>query len=283
MADIGLAKRRVLQGMGPYRTEMERAWGDDFSDLVDYLAVATAPFDDGLERLQRDVRQFPNQRTVVIGDEYSAGIDPTGRDNSILFAAIDAANALAREWKPRALRNFRQEPGSFSVVFSGAVRGVEQFGEFTGSVLMRQFNELTGGAFAPVVFADEMSVNTGDQAWILAALLKVRAADRVVICTPIEHSARFGATVAYAMSKLDVSESCSMFFLAPGTWDEVDEGKGISRAAQAFGPLVQAEGQSKKFGDEYGASRYWKEQNPTLNQGLSCPALSPKEMLKILG
>ena len=42
MTNIEL-KKRVLDGMGLYRARMESVWGDDFSTLVDYLAVATAP------------------------------------------------------------------------------------------------------------------------------------------------------------------------------------------------------------------------------------------------
>ncbi len=152
MTNIEL-KKRVLDGMGLYRARMESVWGDDFSTLVDYLAVATAPLEDGIDRLSRDVKKFPNYRTVVIGDEYSAGRDPTGRDNAILLAAAEAANILSMRWKPKALRNFRQEDGSFSIVFSGAVRGVERFGEFTGSALMRQFNDLTNGAYAAVTLS----------------------------------------------------------------------------------------------------------------------------------
>jgi hypothetical protein len=96
-----------------------------------------------------------------------------------------------------------------------------------------------------------------------------------------------------AMDKLRASRRAmpEIIFVALGDWNDRDplrgrdnDGEGISRAREAFGPMQAPEEamyRDKHLGCEY-AERYAAEQDSIKNIGFACPAMSPEGMTDLI-
>lgn len=276
---------RLYAAMGEYRARVEESWGLSFSEFLTYVSYATAPASHGLALLQESIREDPQTRTLVIGGAYGCGSALDGSDSPTIAGSILAMDLIRVEssWVlPKyVFRDLRKAQGAYCAVFSGAVRKSEQFGEHTGLELCNQFNILTSQRYADVVFADDMSLNTGYQGRILAALIQSMDAKRVVMTLPIEHTARMAATIAHGLG----NSACTFYFVSPCEWGENDPLKyDLTRSDLAFGPVVTNPDQTKQtkasYGGEYTSTRYQTEQNPHKNQQFICAALSPADMIR---
>ena len=299
---------------------MQRLWGGQFEDLLNYLALATPATRYGLDLLRHDVQQKPQCSTVVITGERCTGTKDDGSDSPILLGVAKVAEILAPVSCMESLARNGREPNALTILFSGGVKYVTAVGEYPADVLAAQFNALTHNQYASAVAFETASLNTGDQARILAGMLYTRRPKRVVFAHVKDHVARLAATVTYALRQMIKAENyrlCLMgeglilddgpanvalrgrftaarrempeiLIVAIGEWSDRDvrrdKGSGISRAQEAFGEIQTAEEAvvlGKHLGGEYG-ERYYQEQHRYNNIGFSCPAHTPAEMVDIL-
>lgn len=317
-----IAENRALilrvMGMSARLGHMRQVWGDGFDGLLDYLAVATATTDVGIKVLLESIRLSTSCRTMVLTGERA-----TSQENDpVLMALACVAGVLGPVSSIGAGRNGREE-NALSIVFSGSQLHSPHENEVPADVMACWFNELTGNEFDSVIGCDLCSLNTGDQGRVLAALAFARKAERLVFVHTVDHIARFAATVCYALQQMVHAENArthalfngalrrsdeelifasagafrkmpEIIFVAVGNWTDrdphrgSDDGKGIPRWREAFGPMQAAEETlplpgGQKVGGEYTAGRYFAEQNPTESLGYACGALSPRDMLDLLG
>ncbi len=310
-------ERHVINAMERQgqREELEKGWGQEFSSLVQYLALATSP-EFGWGRLQEVIRVKPVARTMVLTGERCTGDAEDGSDSPIMLGMTRLLGLLGPNATkvPGLARNGR-EPDALSVIFSGGQLLTRATGELPGSELARQFNTLTEGRYASYVQSEDISLNTGDQGTGLGGLVWARRPERLIVLHVVDHIARFAATVLEgwranrdgriaqaerfhldgylsAQEVLTVVREYPEIHLIPvGSFDDVDprRGKyGISRAQEAFGP-VQDDDEivipGKKLGGEYAANRYGVEclpQHVAKSIGYACRALPPSAMLQLL-
>ncbi|MBI4449506.1 hypothetical protein HY634_00425, partial [Candidatus Uhrbacteria bacterium] len=171
----------------------------------------------------------------------------------------------------------------FHLLFTGGVYGLEAvYGERPAAALAADFNARTANAFAPRVSVDQFSQNTGHQARIIGQIVRSVGYQRIVVCLPIEHVARFAATVAFDLNERGLR--VPFVFLGDGAWDEEIPQRHMTRAREAFGP-VQKVGDpgallaSKLLGGEY-EDRLATECDLERSKGYACPALKPSAMLE---
>jgi len=299
---------------------MQRLWGGQFEDLLNYLALATPGMEYGLDLVRHDVRQKPQCSTVVITGERCTGTKDDGSDSPILVNVAKLAEILAPVSCMESLARNGREPNALTILFSGGVRHATAAGEYPADVLAAQFNALTHNQYAPAVAFETASLNTGDQARVLAGMLYARRPKRVVFAHVKDHVARLAATVTYALQQMIDAENHRLYLVgeglildhspgeialrarfdaarrempeilivAIGEWHNRDlrrgKGNGISRAQEAFGEIQTAEEAvvlGKHLGGEYG-ERYFNEQHRFNSVGFSCPAHTPAEMVKII-
>jgi hypothetical protein len=265
----------VLTGMAPHEEAVKRIWKEDFPDLVSYLSHTAAPLCHQLAVLEADLIHVPQDRSLIITGECWGGDLSSGEKNTALLAAMHAA-FLLKKYTPSPLPASLRQPSAeapFLLVFSGGVRGNEAFGEIPSYLLRAQFETMTDHLFASLTFEEGLSINTGMQGRLLASYIQTVQAKRVIIALPMEHAARFAATIASALQ--DLSYSCSFFFVSVGAWDDKDPNQPVTKADIAFGPKRFGEKSSRVLGAEY-TERYYPEQDPTQNKAFLCKALSPK-------
>ncbi|MDP3770674.1 MAG: hypothetical protein Q8R16_00040 [bacterium] len=274
--DAGLAaaaaasnpRERIELAMAPYREALERAWGAEFPALTDYLAVATAPWRQNAAVLRAELKRAPSAPTLILVGERAAEADGSGMRREQFLAVLQAVKLL--------------ESAPFHLLFTGGVYGLEEmYGERPAAALAADFNARTGHAFAPRVSVDQFSQNTGHQARIIGQIVRSVGYQRIVACLPIEHVARFAATVAFDLHVRDIH--IPFVFLGDGAWEEEIPQRRMTRAREAFGP-VQKVGDpgvllaSKLLGGEY-EDRLATECDPERSKGYACPALKPSMML----
>lgn len=317
------SREAVLEAMRSTGREaaMRELWGEGFDPFLDYLALACAPTSVGLDALHDSIEQHPVRKTMVLTGERCSGADlEHGTDSPILRGLVPVMDMLAPVSCIRSEERNGREPNALSLLFSGGVTLTPEMGELPGNVMAEQFNAMTSGLYTHVVGADSFSMNTGDQGRALAAILFSRRIERVVFCHVIDHIARFGATIMAALRQMIRAENDHLedliglyegaeheatrnrlraarrvmpeiVFVALGTWSDRDprrgrdnDGAGISRAREAFGPMQAPEEAmypGKRLGCEYG-ERYYAEQDPVKSIGYACPALTPKSMVHLL-
>lgn len=309
---------------------MRELWGSRYGSLIEYLALACMPTDVGLDILLASIARHPMRKTMVLTGERCSGADlEYGTDSPILLGLVPVMEALKPVSRLRSAERNGREPNALSLIFSGGMTLAPELGEVPGNVMAEQFNAITDNVYRDVVGAESFSLNTGDQARVLAAIVFARKIERLVFCHVVDHIGRFAATVTLALKRLidaenelveeqickvrrfakigvvnaDASnavlqtleasrrEMPEMIFISFGDWSDRDprrgrdnNGEGISRAREAFGPMQTAEDAirpNRRLGCEY-AERYYAEQNWMENSDLSCPAMLPDSMSRCI-
>ena len=319
---FSLSREAVLEAMESTGREamMRELWGSGFDLLVDYLALACAPTHVGMRILQESIARRPVCKTMVLSGERCSGADiEHGTDSPILLGLASVMELLAPVSCIRSEERTGRESNALSLVLSGGVTLMPQMGELPCDIMIEQFDTMTAGRFKDVIGADAFALNTGDQGRVLAAILFARRIERVVFCHVVDHIARFAATVTVALKQLIDAENDRLedlivrysgdehealrvriraarptmpevLFVALGTWGDRDprrgrdDGLGISRAREAFGPKQteqEAMYPGKLLGCEY-ADRYFAEQDPVKSIGYACPAMSPIGMIRLI-
>lgn len=278
------ARTRLETGMAEWKPALSKLWGDRFGDLVDYLTFATTPWQWNVSDLQASLKRAPTAPTLILVGERSTTGDPA--TNGQYKAALQAVKLV--------------ENSPFQVMFTGGVYGLEAFyGERPAWQMAQDFDRLTSGAYARQISVEQFSQNTGHQARVLGEVVKRIGFGRVVICIPIEHVARFAATLAFDMVERwtddferakdagkPMPKLAEMIFFGNGDWEDVIPQRKMTRAREAFGPVQGLDDPevvlaTKRLGGEYG-ERYHIEQDLEKSRGYACPALSPKAMLEAL-
>lgn len=259
---------RIESAMAPYREALERVWGAEFPALTDYLAVATAPWRQNAAVLRAELKRAPHAPTLILVGERAAAAIGMRREQ---FLAVLQAVKLCEPQTP------------FHLLFTGGVYGLEEmYGERPAAALAADFNERTRDAYAARVSVDQFSQNTGHQARIIGQIVQSVGYQRIVVCLPIEHVARFAATVAYDLAERGLH--IPFVFLGDGDWDDEIPQRHMTRAREAFGP-VQKIGDpdvllaSKLLGGEY-EDRLATECDLEKSRGYACPALKPSAILE---
>ncbi|MBI4142382.1 hypothetical protein HY480_00730 [Candidatus Uhrbacteria bacterium] len=275
--DAGLAaaaaydpKALLDAAIAPYGETLERMWGAEFPALRDYLAIATAPWQRNAAVLRADLKRAPSAPTLILVGERTADGNEWKMDDEQYFATLQAVKLC--------------EPATpFHVLFTGGVYGLEDaYGERPAAALAADFHEWTDHAFVRHCSVEQFSQNTGHQARIIGQIVRSVGYQRIVICIPIEHIARFGATVAFDLAERGIH--IPFVFLGSGAWGEEIPKRHMTRAREAFGP-VQKVGDpgvilaSKLLGGEY-EDRLATECDPVKSKGYACPALRPSAMLE---
>jgi len=275
--DAGLAaaaaasnlRERIELALAPYREALERVWGAELPALTEYLTIATAPWRQNAAVLRAELKRAPNAPTLILVGARTAEADGSGMRHEQFLAVLQAVKLCEA-----------QTP--FHVLFTGGVYGLEtMYGERPAAALAADFNTRTANAFAARVSVDQFSQNTGHQARIIGQIVRSVGYQRIVACLPIEHVARFAATVAYDCNERDLR--IPFVFLGDGAWEEEIPQRMMTRAQEAFGP-VQKVGDpgvilaSKLLGGEY-EDRLATECDPVKSRGYACPALKPSAML----
>lgn len=276
------ARTRLETGMAEWTPELKKLWDDRFPDLVSYLTVATSPWQWNVADLQASIKRAPTAPTLILVGERGTVQDPL--DNGQYKAALQAVKLV--------------ENAPFQIMFTGGVYGLEAFyGERPAWSLAQDFDLLTGGAYARHISVEQFSQNTGHQARVLGEIIRRVGFGRVVVCIPIEHVARFAATLGFDMverwladgekAKADgkaAPKLAEMIFFGNGDWEDLILHRRMTRAREAFGPVQALDDPdlvlaTKRLGGEYG-ERYHVEQDLERSRGYACPALSPKAMLE---
>ncbi|MEK7105182.1 MAG: hypothetical protein AAB865_00645 [Patescibacteria group bacterium] len=261
-----------------YRAHLSEVWGADLPFLLDYVDRATVGWSREQPRFARDVATDVGAPTLIIVGERDRWVAELQAG-----AALTAASAVRD--RRSTMDPARNVANPFQILFTGGCYGLEEtFAERPALGLMHNFRALAGGAFDPWLTVDQMSVNTGHQARIIGAMIACMNYRRVVIVQPIEHIARFAATLAFDLVGRQIRPE--FYFFGVGEWSDrtrTREHAALTRAREAFGPIQQPGDPDtldprKLLGGEY-STRYFKEQSPLHNRGYACGALSPADML----
>lgn len=279
----------AYEAASPYMKHLQSVWGADLPVLLAYVERATRPWrDQEMNRFRDSVRCHPGRptRTLVVVGERDV------HSSEEQFAAAQEACATVLEVSGSCLHDTsRADPGSLLLLFTGGAHGVrEPFAEVPALELMFLFRGRYGDVLDPYISVDQVSPNTRAQAQFIGSLIRSFPVDRIVFTLPIEHIARFAATLYGELSRSTEQELRlpMPFFLGAGRWSDWTRDRsssGLTRAREAFGS-VQVPGDPevladwKLLGSEYGV-RYQREVEVSSDRVAS--ALSPGRMLEILG
>lgn len=173
-------------------------------------------------------------------------------------------------------KKYQNEKEKFHLIISGGVKGQRSesgryynfgplFGEYPASemfhLMKKEYNHFQAYGFSEFekkwseliskeqVTLDDISQNTGDQAWIVASALLAQNPDFVIFLGPAEHIPRFALTIRKAMQTikpvlrqnyLNRFENMKALVLPihrGNGWNSETDLKGMTETMDAFGPL----------------------------------------------
>ena len=260
---------RLDAAMAPYRETLGRMWGLEFPALRDYLAIATTPWRVHAATLHADLKRDPRSRTLILVGERATEPGVGMREEQFL-AALQAVKLCEGSDTP------------YHILFTGGVYGLETaYGERPAFYLQRDFHARTYGAYAQRCSIEQLSQHTGHQARIIGQIVQSVGFRRIVVCIPIEHIARFSATLAYDLEQRTLA--VQFVFFGDGNWEDEIPQRKMTRAREAFGPIQKVGDPyvrlaTKLLGGEY-EDRLATECDPEKSKGYACPALRPSRML----
>ncbi len=263
---------RLERAIAPYQKPLSMLWGNKYPYLVRYLTFATAPWQHNVRHLQQSIKQRPGAPTLVLVGERGCPAD--GSVNGQLTAAVQAVKIAENAGNP------------FHVLFTGGVYGLESlYGERPAADLYDDFNRLTANAYRRHCSTEQLSQNTGHQARVIGQMIASLGFGRAVSCIPIEHVARFTATLAFDVVERELALHLICF--GNGDWSELIPQRNMTRAHEAFGPIQTPDDSdamlaTKLLGGEYG-ERYFKEQSAAYNKNYACGAVDPEMMVMWFG
>ncbi len=255
------SEEEVLSAMAEHRNGLEQLWGQNFPALVSYVARATGSWKQHLDALRRNITKDAPRPTLIIVGERGSSHEP-----------VHAATAAAELMAPHVPH--------WDILFTGGVYGLAaSHGEVPAATLASWFHNDTGHQFGSRASVDQFSKNTGHQGRIIGQIVRTIGYDWIIVCLPIEHIARFAATLAFDLHQHGYHRPFT--FLGTGNWGDVIPERDMTRAREAFGPIQspeEAKLSTKRLGGEYAARLHTECFSPK-RFDFACPALPPSDML----